>query len=1161
MPEITQKLGFDASGANSSLGNLATKLDTATTSLANFQNQARKTGVSGVDKTLDKAKKKTKEFTLSWKTMTRLIATRVAFKAFSVLVSTLKEGVEAARELGLAIEEIQTIAGGKLPESAAITQDVIALSDALGKSSQDLAEAFYQTISNQVVDVGEALNFTSQAAKLATVTVSETKDAVNALSSVMNSYGFEASKAEHVADTLFKTVELGRLRLSEIANVIGRVTPLTAAMGVEWEEAAAAIAVMTRQGVRADTAITQLRAIMTKIIRPTKEMRDIFHKWGVEDGKQAVQTFGGLVGVLKKLAVETGGSSSEMADLLRRVRTIVGQLSLMNDGGKALTETMEEIKNSTGEVSSKWDEFTQSDAFRLTQEMNRFENITTRLGLTAMPTLGAALGHVNTLLSEFSLGWKIVTGQMTASAKQADIIRVRMQALAEQQAEGAKEFSELQDKQYAGLTEAASKYYVEAQKEEFRLSAIRDNAIERATAKTKLQGKAILSFYKNSVKSLEKFIGDANSKIQSNAEKVADIQKDIDSRVRDSQLKGITGNFKKMAFLARELASQQAKVQKTFAGIGATEESRDRALAEGEVALKLAEQGKSIAEQSKNKRQVAQWDERIVEILENQQRVYTRHTDQIAKTAKGAKKLFAQQKRSELELTALTKQKNDLIASGALKADDAIRKGAALSALEEIDARIEEIFADTARGDAFLKSIGIENFKKITDSLSFALSQSRKDWSIEVAAAKAAFAREIIPIRIAIDPGGVKAGAAEALGLERIEGEGDIAFDRRIGEQSVEIAKEYDQLLESIKDKDEQIAVGLGETNDLMREGVAESMRRFENLKASAAITTRFIELGKLSTVTQEEYNATLDRAVQKQMGFGLALERSLQAQLTGAIQGKAATEADIALLKQQLELAIQTGDITASQAENYRAVIEALDGTKGLVQELNTLQEKLPEKEKLQAAKQVLGTLEQQRTSLEGQQGAQEKSAKAADTMTKRIDNGRSAMNKLKVSTDGAKTSVNDTASATAKLGPAAAGQIGQVNALAMAYRRMEVAALAAARAQAGAGGSATAYHGGPMRRYFADGGPVTRGQDKISTTLAKGETVVNSKQSQRFFSELNAMNQGSQPVFREQGGTVTNVGDVNVTVNGGDSSQQTVREIGHALRRQVQRGNIKLH
>ena len=94
---------------------------------------------------------------------------------------------------------------------------------------------------------------------------------------------------------------------------------------------------------------------------------------------------------------------------------------------------------------------------------------------------------------------------------------------------------------------------------------------------------------------------------------------------------------------------------------------------------------------------------------------------------------------------------------------------------------------------------------------------------------------------------------------------------------------------------------------------------------------------------------------------------------------------------------------------------------------------------------------------------------------------------------------------------------------------------------------------------RFFADGGQA-RGQDRIPATLASGETVINSNSSRKFFSELNAMNQGSNPVFREQGGPVTNVGDVNVSVNGGDSSQQTVREIGIALRRQIQRGNIKL-
>lgn len=91
----------------------------------------------------------------------------------------------------------------------------------------------------------------------------------------------------------------------------------------------------------------------------------------------------------------------------------------------------------------------------------------------------------------------------------------------------------------------------------------------------------------------------------------------------------------------------------------------------------------------------------------------------------------------------------------------------------------------------------------------------------------------------------------------------------------------------------------------------------------------------------------------------------------------------------------------------------------------------------------------------------------------------------------------------------------------------------------------------------FLAAGG---RGQDVRPAMLAKGEYVVKAGAAARFFSELNAMNQGSRPVYREQGGSVTNVGDVNVTVKGGDTGQQTVREIGYALRREIKRNNIKL-
>lgn len=127
-------------------------------------------------------------------------------------------------------------------------------------------------------------------------------------------------------------------------------------------------------------------------------------------------------------------------------------------------------------------------------------------------------------------------------------------------------------------------------------------------------------------------------------------------------------------------------------------------------------------------------------------------------------------------------------------------------------------------------------------------------------------------------------------------------------------------------------------------------------------------------------------------------------------------------------------------------------------------------------------------------------------------------------------------------------------------AMRRLELAAIAAAeavaRANSAGGGANLAYHGGtPI--YRAAGGP-SRGQDTQPAMLAKGEHVTSARNSAKFAAQLQAMNAGQSPIFREQGGSVTNVGDVNVNVTGGSGSESpdvVGRQIANSLRRELRR------
>jgi hypothetical protein len=120
--------------------------------------------------------------------------------------------------------------------------------------------------------------------------------------------------------------------------------------------------------------------------------------------------------------------------------------------------------------------------------------------------------------------------------------------------------------------------------------------------------------------------------------------------------------------------------------------------------------------------------------------------------------------------------------------------------------------------------------------------------------------------------------------------------------------------------------------------------------------------------------------------------------------------------------------------------------------------------------------------------------------------------------------------------------------------------AALAVSLVSASGGSVGNAFSGGPAVNYRAAGGLASRGQDTIPVMAAPEEFIMNSRSSRRFATELQAMNAGREPIFRDKGGSVTNVGDINVSVTQGETANNTARQIATSLRRELRRGTSRL-
>ena len=146
------------------------------------------------------------------------------------------------------------------------------------------------------------------------------KDAVYMLSGVLNSYGLSAEQTGEVSGKLFKTIELGRVTGTELANSFGRVGVAAKEIGIPLDDVLAAFTTITRNGVKTSEAITQLpRNVITALSKPTEGMSSALHTLGYASSEDAIQA-NNLGELLRKLATTTDGTAASFAKLFPNVR-------------------------------------------------------------------------------------------------------------------------------------------------------------------------------------------------------------------------------------------------------------------------------------------------------------------------------------------------------------------------------------------------------------------------------------------------------------------------------------------------------------------------------------------------------------------------------------------------------------------------------------------------------------------------------------------------------------------------------------------------------------------------------------------------------------------------------------------------------------------------
>lgn len=303
----------------------------------------------------------------------------IGISAGIAFAQAAKGAYDFEKQFQQSMKEVATLSSGIKGSLTDYMNQVVDITRKIPVKANDAAKALYQIVSAGH-DGANGMKILEASAKAAIGGVTDTATAADTITTVLNAYKMDASKAQEVSDLLFTTVRLGKTTFGELGHSIAQAAPIAASYGVEIDQVLAAVASLTKQGTPTAQAMTQIRA---SIIGVSKVLGD-----GAFNGRTYQEA-------LEEVAKRAGGSESELRNLVPEVEAVNAVLGMTGKNAQSTASDLEQMGNSAGASEAAFKEMASSAQNQLQLLQN---NITASL----RPMGEAILKEVSDIATSFN---------------------------------------------------------------------------------------------------------------------------------------------------------------------------------------------------------------------------------------------------------------------------------------------------------------------------------------------------------------------------------------------------------------------------------------------------------------------------------------------------------------------------------------------------------------------------------------------------------------------------------------------------------------------------------------------------------------------------------------------------------------------------------------
>jgi TP901 family phage tail tape measure protein len=275
---------------------------------------------------------------------------------------------------------------------------LLEVSSLTAQSPQELADALY-FLASAGLKMSDVMGVLKVAAQGSAVGLGDVHTLSLVTAQALNAFSDQGLTAVQAMDALTAAVRAGAVEPDQLAASLGRVMPIADAVGLSFQEVVGGISAMTNAGLDAYESTTALRQLLANVAAPSVEAAGAMSQMGIST-QQLRDTLaqGGLLAALDLLGEKSEMNFDVMRRIIPNIRALAGFYNLTRDEMSQAKDVMNQVTNSTGDLSEAFGKTQQNVSFQLERLGNNFEVLKVRAGEAFLPLVNVITNALNGLM-------------------------------------------------------------------------------------------------------------------------------------------------------------------------------------------------------------------------------------------------------------------------------------------------------------------------------------------------------------------------------------------------------------------------------------------------------------------------------------------------------------------------------------------------------------------------------------------------------------------------------------------------------------------------------------------------------------------------------------------------------------------------------------------